>query len=286
MRHGVLLIDKPKSKTSHDIVQEVRNALHEPKIGHLGTLDPAATGLLVLFIGKKALKVIEFFEGADKEYEAAITLGKVSSTYDREGVIEDVPEKPGWSPPNEKQLLDVLKTSLTGKITQRPPAHSAVHVHGKRAYEIIRKNPNADVEVPEREVEINNMQLISYGYPNVKLRIACSSGTYIRSIAHDLGQLLRCGGYLENLRRTRVGRWKLDDAHKLEGVAWGQVIPLKEIMNVFPRVDLDEEQWKDVQHGKIIDVQVNEEPLIAWHEELPVAILERKGDGGHPRKVL
>lgn len=286
MRHGLLLIDKPSGKTSHDVVQEIRTALHEPKIGHLGTLDPAATGLLVLFIGKKALKVIELFEGLSKEYEAAIRFGKVSSTYDGEGVIEDVPEKPGWSAPREKDLLDVLKTRLTGKIIQRPPAHSAVHVHGERAYEIIRKNPNADLKIPEREVEISDMQLISYGYPNAKLRISCSSGTYIRSIAHDLGQLLRCGGYLENLRRTRVGNWKLDDAHKLEDVAWGQVIPLKEIMTVFPRVDLDEKQWMDVQHGKIIDVDIKEEPLIAWYEELPVAILERKKEDAHPRKVL
>ena len=286
MRHGLLLIDKPSGKTSHDIVQEVRTALHEQKVGHLGTLDPAATGLLVLFVGKKALKTLELFEGASKEYEAAIRLGKVSSTYDGEGVIEDVPEKPGWSAPSEKDLLDVLKTRLTGKIMQRPPAHSAVHIHGKRAYEIIRKNPKADIEMPEREVEISNMQLISYGYPNAKLRITCSSGTYIRSVAHDLGQLLRCGAYLENLRRTSVGSWKLDDAHKLEDVAWGQVIPLKEIMTVFPRIDLDQKQFEDIGHGKVIDIQIEEEPLIAWFEELPVAILEGKGDGVKPRKVL
>lgn len=286
MRHGILLIDKPSGKTSHDVVQKVRHALHEPKIGHLGTLDPAATGLLVLFVGKKALKTVELFEGSDKEYEAAIHLGKISSTYDGEGVIEDVPEKSGWAAPNEVKLLDILKTSFIGTIKQRPPAHSAVHVHGKRAYEIIRKNPQADLDMPEREVEISNMQLISYGYPNVKLRIACSSGTYIRSIAHDLGKLLRCGGYLEKLRRTRVGSWSLDYAHKLEDVTWGQIIPLKEILTVFPRVDIDEKQWKDVQHGKLIDVQINDELSIAWHEDLPVAIFEKKSDGAHPRKVF
>ncbi|HLD07504.1 MAG TPA: tRNA pseudouridine(55) synthase TruB [Candidatus Peribacterales bacterium] len=286
MRHGILLIDKPAGITSHDVVQKIRKLLGERDIGHLGTLDPAATGLLVLFVGKKALKVLELFQGAEKEYEAEILFGKVSTTYDRDGVIEESPKKAGWEEPSEAVLLKILREKFTGLINQRPPAHSALHLHGRRAYELMHENPDAIIDMPMRPVTISAIQLISYGYPHAKLRVACSSGTYIRSIAHDLGGFLRCGAYLEGLRRTRVGAWSLSDANTIEVAAWGQVIPLKEILSVFPRYDLSEEEWKDIEHGRSIAIDLTEEPLIAWFENLPVAIMERDERGAHPRKVF
>ncbi len=286
MRHGILLIDKPAGITSHDVVQSVRKTLGESSVGHLGTLDPAATGLLVLFVGKKALKTIELFQNVGKEYEAEIEFGKVSSTYDREGVIEDVPTKPGWEEPTEAKLLELLRSRFTGLIRQHPPKYSAVHLHGKRAYELARENPDLELDLPEREVMVSALQLLSYKYPNAKLRIACSTGTYIRSIAHDLGQMIRSGGYLTGLRRTKVGPWSLKDAKEKDTVAWGHVIPLKELLAEFPRHDLSDEEWKNIQHGKSIEVEVREEPLLGWYENLPVAILERDGKKAHPRKVL
>lgn len=286
MRHGILLINKPAGITSHDVVADIRRQFGEQSVGHLGTLDPAATGLLVLFVGKKALKTIELFQNVGKEYEAEILFGKVSSTYDREGVIEDAPAKAGWEPPTESALLELLRTKFLGLIRQRPPAHSAVHVLGRRAYELAREDPDAIIDLPEREVEVSAIQLISYGYPHAKLRIACSSGTYIRSIAHDIGQMVRSGAYLAGLRRTEVGPWNIRDAHTLKDAAWAHVIPLKEILAPFPRYLLSAGEWEDIGHGRSIAVEVTEEPLIAWREDLPVAILTKDGKGAHPRKVF
>ncbi|MEK7137399.1 MAG: tRNA pseudouridine(55) synthase TruB [Patescibacteria group bacterium] len=287
MRHGLLLIDKPEGATSHDIVASVRKILHEPKIGHGGTLDPLATGVLPLFVGAKALKVVELFKNLFKVYEARITFGKVSATYDREGPIEIVQARPGWEPPSIREFEKTLEQKFTGNISQVPPAHSAVHVEGKRAYEIIRAG--LDLTLPSRSVTIERLQLISYRYPEACLRITCSSGTYIRSLAHDLGQVLRCGAYLERLKRLQVGTWKLDDANILENVAWGQVIPLKELLAPFPRLDLTEGDFEEVQFGRSIYQQIGEEGAIGWFHDLPVAIFERDkkdAEKAHPRKIL
>ena len=290
MRHGLLLIDKPEGMTSHDVVARVRRTLAEKSIGHLGTLDPLATGLLVLFVGSKALKVLELFQGLPKTDEARITFGKVSATYDREGPIEEVPPKKGWSPPTEKQFLEILANHFTGDHLQIPPAYSAIHIDGERAYDIMRKNPSLTPTMPPRKVEIRKMQLLSYKYPSACLRIECSSGTYIRSLAHELGEILRCGGYLEALRRTKVGSlWNLEDAKSLEALAWAHVTPLKEILLPFPRLDLTEEEWKEVQHGRSLPHRLKNEPAFAWFEDLPVALLERDPTfpgKAHPRKVL
>ena len=289
MRHGILLIDKREGLTSHDVVASVRKILHEQSIGHIGTLDPLATGLLVLFVGKKALKVLELFQGLPKTYEARITFGKVSATYDREGPLEEVQPKKGWSPPTEKQLLELLATAFTGDHTQTPPMHSAIHIDGERAYEIIRKNPHTLFTPPTRTVRITKMQLLSYAYPSACIRITCSSGTYIRSLAHELGELLRCGAYLDGLKRTKVGDWKLEDSKPLEKISWVDVLPLKDMLLPFPKKELSDEEWKEIEHGRSIPFSLSEEPCIAWHRELPVAILEKDPkDPGKvkPRKVL
>ncbi|MBT3834766.1 tRNA pseudouridine(55) synthase TruB [Candidatus Peribacteria bacterium] len=285
MRHGILLIDKPEGPTSHDIVQMARKALGERAIGHIGTLDPAASGLLVLFVGKKALKTIELFKSLNKEYEARIAFGKISSTYDRDGHIEDFPQKKGWKIPADIELIKILNDKFTGLIRQVPPSHSAVHVLGKRAYEIMRKNPDAILDLNEREIRISKMQLVSYEYPHCMLKIGCSSGTYIRSIANDLGEVLKCGGYLEGLRRTRVGNWNIKDATD-ENIVWPNVIPLKEVLSGFPKIELNDEQFEDIKHGRLIDGKITEYPCIGWHGGLPVGILKMKEGKVHGRKVF
>ena len=286
MRHGFLLIDKAKGPTSHDVVGTVRRALSERDVGHLGTLDPAASGLLVLAVGNKALKVVEFFAGLGKEYVADVRFGAVSTTYDAEGAVDKVPAKPGWTPPEKDDVARAIQQRFVGKIEQQPPSHSAVHVAGVRAYELARKG--VVVEMPKRSVEIHACDVLSYAYPHLRLRVACSSGTYIRSLAHDLGAVLRCGGYLENLRRTKVGDWGVDGAVPAQDARWTDVLPLKDVLAALPRIDVSGAEAEDLRHGRKIKREISAGTW-AWHEGLPLAVLVPAKDGSQsaqPRKVL
>ena len=276
LRHGFLLIDKPSGITSHDAVVIVRNRLSERAVGHLGTLDPAATGLLVLAVGKKALKVVHLFGDLSKEYIADVHFGAMSSTYDREGVIEETPPKPGWKEPDQLAIQNLIESRFLGKIKQVPPSHSAVHVNGERAFRLAREGK--EVIIPPRVVQIDSCNVLEYKYPNLKLRIACGSGTYIRSLAHDLGKLLWCGGYLLGLQRTRVGEWSLDHAKAPDAALWTDVIPLKEILKSHPSRELTSHEWEDISHGRNIEAEVAPN-TIAWQDELPVAILVPGPDG-------
>jgi len=286
MRHGFLLINKPEGPTSHDIVYDVRRVLGEKSIGHLGTLDPAASGLLVLSVGKKALKVVELFKDLPKAYIADVQFGAVSSTYDREGVIEEVPLKPGWEVPEEAILRRTIADYFVGKISQVPPAHSAIKIGGERAYKKARAG--VDVEMPARAVEIMACDVLSYTFPTCSLNVACGSGTYIRSLAHDLGKKLGCAGYLAALRRTKVGDWHVDQAKLPADAVWADVMPLKEVLVSFPRIDLSAEEYQAAQHGKALSHAITQ-LTIGWFEDLPVAILEpseKEDRKAHARKVL
>lgn len=286
MRHGFLLIDKAKGPSSHDVVYAVRKALSERDVGHLGTLDPAASGLLVLAVGNKALKVVEFFSGLRKEYEADVTLGSVSTTYDAEGAIETVSTKPGWVTPEKHEIDRAIAQRFVGKIEQVPPSHSAVHVAGVRAYELARRG--VAVDMPRRSVEIDACEVLSYAYPNLRLRIACSSGTYIRSLAHDLGDVLRCGAYLSNLRRTSVGEWSVESAVPAADARWTDVQPLKDVLVSLPRIDVSSAEAEDLRHGRKIKREVSAGTW-AWYDGLPLAVLVPAKDGSQmaqPRKVL
>ncbi len=286
MRHGFLLVHKPKGPTSHDVVIIVRRRLGESSIGHLGTLDPAASGLLVLAVGSKALKVIELFQGLHKEYRADIRFGAVSSTYDSEGTIEATSLRPGWSPPDLATIQRLMETRFQGVIEQTPPAYSAIKVDGVRAYR--RARQGVAVTPASRKIEIQTCAVEEYAYPLLRLHIACGAGTYIRSLAHDLGQILRCGGYLQDLHRTKAGEWSIDTAIVPESVQWTQVIPLKEVLKPFPSMDLTETEADHIRHGSAIarEVQPN---TVGWFEGLPIVILTPTKDGSrtaHPRKVL
>jgi len=307
VRHGFLLVDKPVGMTSHDVVAEVRRTLGERRIGHLGTLDPSATGLLVLAIGAKALKMIELFADLPKEYEAQVRFGAVSTTYDSEGVITEIAPQPGWSQPAQSTIQRTIEDRFLGRIQQVPPVYSAVHVGGERAYRKARRalhrsvatgaGRGSGVAIPAREVLIERCEILSYEYPVLRLAVRCGSGTYIRSLAHDLGAILRCGGYLASLRRTRVGLpvgaqgakagdWSLRDAVPLGKVTWAHVIPLKEVLRGFPALELSADEFEELSRGQNIfrDVQPN---TIGWYDDLPVALLIPAGDGeAHARKVL
>lgn len=286
MRHGFLLIDKPTGITSHDVVYRVRKSLHEKDIGHLGTLDPAASGLMVLAVGSKALKVIEYFNGLTKEYEAGVRFGAISSTYDAEGILEPVTMKPGVKAPTIEDIRRVILEKFTGNIEQVPPAHSAVHIAGQRAYELARKGQI--VEMPTRKVEIHACDILNFTYPNLSLRVACSSGTYIRSLAHDLGHTLRCGAYLSALKRTKVGEWSVKDAAALDSVNWTNIMRLKEVLKSFPAIELTDDEAAKIRQGQRIPRTV-EPGTIGWHHDLPIVVLfPYRLDAGlaQPKKVL
>jgi len=205
--HGVLLVNKPLRMSSHDAVGEVRRAVGQRRVGHTGTLDPLADGLLVMCLGR-ATKIARHLSGRDKVYLAEIHLGLTSSTCDAEGLDPD--QSPSEVPDLTVVELDSRLERFRGHIKQTVPAYSAVQVDGQRLYKLARKGHA--VELPEREVDIHRLEIISFAPPILKLKVTCSSGTYIRTLAHDIGQELGCGAYLSQLRRESVGDLHLRDA--------------------------------------------------------------------------
>ncbi|MEW5795453.1 MAG: tRNA pseudouridine(55) synthase TruB [Candidatus Zixiibacteriota bacterium] len=212
--HGVLPLNKPSGLTSHDAVDQVRRILGQRAVGHAGTLDPEATGLLVLLVGQ-GTKAARFLTDADKEYLAEIQLGLESPTYDREGVPEGSTTALD-SFPGQSQVEESLG-AFRGEITQAVPPYSAVHVDGERLYKLSRKGE--ETTPPQRTVTIHSLVLLEYSRGRLRVRVVCGKGTYVRSLAHDVGRKLGCGGYLYSLVRTRSGRFRLEDAHTLEALS-------------------------------------------------------------------
>lgn len=210
----VILIDKPKNMTSFGVVARVRRQLteqagHKVKVGHTGTLDPFATGLLILLSGKMTKKSNEYLK-LDKVYEATIILGETSTTGDPEGEISKCDSKIDKIP--SKEQIEKVLESLTGEITQTPPIYSAIKINGERAYKLARQGKSP--KIPERKVNIYKIDLLSYKYPELKLRIECSSGTYIRTLAEDIGRQLGVGAYTKELRRIKVGKYDVSDSDR------------------------------------------------------------------------
>lgn len=205
----VLLIDKPLQWTSFDVVRKLRNLIREKKVGHAGTLDPLATGLLIVCTGKFTKRINEFM-AREKEYTGTMTLGAMTPTYD----LESVPEQ---FKSTEHLTLETVRAStlpFIGSILQVPPAHSAIKVNGKRVYKLARQGK--EVKLDPRPVEISIFEILDMKGQVLQFRVVCSTGTYIRSLAHDLGQALGCGAYLSSLRRTRIGEFKVDQAITLQ----------------------------------------------------------------------
>ncbi|RYD56576.1 MAG: tRNA pseudouridine(55) synthase TruB [Sphingobacteriales bacterium] len=201
---GVILIDKPYRWTSFDAINRVKKLIHA-KIGHCGTLDPLATGLLICCTGKFTKKITEY-QQLPKEYTGIIHLGAVTPTYDLESEPQDFK---AFENLNEEEIK-AATIPFTGNILQTPPAHSAIKKGGKRAYEMARAGE--DVKLQPRSINITAFEITEVNLPEVHFRIACSTGTYIRSIANDLGAALGCGGYLKELRRTKIGTFDVSDA--------------------------------------------------------------------------
>ncbi len=215
---GLLVIDKPLHLTSMDACRQVKRRLVEAgapknvKVGHGGTLDPLATGVVVILIGRAATKLCDQIMAGEKRYLADIDLSRVSTTDDREGRITDVPVA---HPPTRAQLEDACR-AFVGTISQRPPDHSAVWVAGKRAYKLARRGKPVDLE--PRPVVVHSIDIVAYDWPIAHLDVRCGKGTYIRSLARDLGRALATGGMLVSLRRTAVGDFTLDRATPLDAL--------------------------------------------------------------------
>lgn len=226
MQNDVLLIDKPAGWTSFDVVAKIRSSIRrgyqeqgvkptkrQLRVGHAGTLDPFATGLLVILLGDGTKKATEFLK-LDKVYEATITLGQTSTTGDPEGELTAISD----AVPTLDTVTEALK-AFTGEITQIPPQFSAIKIGGQRAYKLARKGEAVDM--PSRQVVIYSLELLEYEYPTIKVRAHVSSGTYIRSLAEDIGAALETGAYCSALRRTRIADFDITAAQQLDDYLLG-----------------------------------------------------------------
>jgi len=212
MNDGIILIDKPANMTSFGVVARVRRVLtnqagKKVKVGHTGTLDPFATGLMIIVTGKEC-KNAGHYTKLDKVYEATFRLGQTSTTGDPEGEVTEVSSKV----PTRDEIEAVLE-NFRGDIMQRPPIFSAIKINGRRAYALARSGE--EVEIPERLVTIHSLEITDYSYPELKIRTHVSSGTYIRSLGVDIGAALKTGAYCSQLRRTSISEWKVEDAKQL-----------------------------------------------------------------------
>jgi tRNA pseudouridine55 synthase len=210
--HGFLVIDKPVGWTSFDVVARARRLLGERRIGHAGTLDPAATGVLPLAVGA-ARKTLEFLADASKTYEAEVTFGVETDTWDRDGAIVATADAGGLT----RERVEAAVAPFRGSFAQTPPMHSAIKIGGRKLYELARKGE--EIARPARPVTIHALDLLAWEPPVARLRVDCSKGTYIRSLAHDLGAALGTGAHLSALRRTRTGPFTLADAVTLDELA-------------------------------------------------------------------
>jgi tRNA pseudouridine55 synthase len=248
---GVLVVDKPEGITSHDVVDRVRRLTKTRKVGHLGTLDPFATGVLPLVVGR-ATRLAQFFSDSEKSYEGCIRFGWATDTYDRDGTAVSAVTKPEFT----RQQLEQSLEEFRGVILQTPPPFSAKKVSGTRAYRLARKQ--IAVELAPVEVEVYELSLVDFQDERARVRVRCSAGTYLRSIAHDVGQRLQCGAFLETLRRTASGEFVEKDAHTfpdLEKLAADErldlaLIPASQVLPEFPSTSVDALTAGQIRQGK------------------------------------
>ena len=278
---GALVVNKPQGKTSHDIVDAVRHLAGFRQIGHLGTLDPLATGVLVLLLGK-ATRLVRFYTGRRKRYSAGFRFGFATNTYDSEGVAQG----PDTAPTLDREVLERLLAEFLGRFEQMPPVFSAKKVHGRPAYELARKNQV--VELKPVTVELLEFRLTEIEGPLARFSIECSSGTYIRSLAHDMGQKLGCGAHLAEICRTAVGEFSLDQATSVEELAQAArmgklascLIPLENLLPDYPRANILPVLEKKVRHGGKFNVLPSQ--IQPGRIELPPgATTQLDGDGEH-----
>jgi len=288
---GVLVIDKPAGLTSHDVVNRVRRILQERAVGHLGTLDPLATGVLPLVAGRMT-RLAQFYTASEKYYEGAIRFGFATDTYDAEG-------EPGAAPQEVKATLEqlqVLCTQFRGRIRQMPPPFSAKKIHGVPAYKLARKH--REVELQPVDVEIKEFELLDWDGEQARFRARVASGTYMRSVAHEMGQILGCGAHLAALRRTALGEFAMADAHTLEdleaaaqqGRAEDLFVHPRRLLPEMPSVTANEENVARIRVGRAVNLpelsRARQVKVFQGQSELIAIATRVAGTLFHPKIVL
>ena len=280
---GLVLIDKPSDWTSHDVVAKVRKAVGTKKVGHAGTLDPLATGLLVLGI-ESGTKLLTFLVGADKTYLATIRLGVSTVSDDSQSEILKTASPASLASVSPEDIEREM-AKLTGVISQRPSSVSAIKVDGKRAYDLVRAGE--EVALKSRDVKVSTFEILSSsksaeGFIDLEVKVDCSSGTYVRAIARDLGEALGVGGHITSLRRTRVGSFVVSDANSITDLENLRLTPLAQAASdLFPTISLSAEQVTDLVHGKRLSDVSTSSSLIAGLSGSGqlIAVLEPIGSG-------
>jgi len=278
---GALVINKPKGKTSHDVVDAVRHLAGFRQIGHLGTLDPLATGVLVLLLGR-ATRLVQFYAGRRKRYTAGFRFGFATDTYDSDGEAQG----PDSAPLLDASVLEKFAAERIGRFEQMPPMFSAKKVGGRPAYELARKKQT--VELKPVEVELYEYKLQEIEGSLARFVNECSSGTYIRALAHEMGQKLGCGAHLAEITRTAVGEFSLEQAISLEELAEARkegkfadcLIKLENLLANFPRINVLPVIEKRVRHGSKFNISVSQ--LKPGHVEAPPGATTEL-DGGEPK---
>lgn len=267
---GILLINKPAGMTSHDVVNHVRRTLHTKKVGHCGTLDPDATGVLVLCIGK-ATKALQFLTSEEKEYIATLSLGKSTDTYDSSGKVTETKEYQGI-----ENLEEILRSFL-GPQKQMPPIYSAIKVNGKKLYEYARNGE--DVHIEPRDICIHEINLIEHLDNKITFQVKCSKGTYIRSLCVDIAKKLGYPGHMSKLTRSQSGHFRIEDCVSLEDVENGHyhLLSLKEAFAHFEKHVIEDE--KIVIHGKMIKSDIDHQVVIVNQEGKVLAVYGPNGQG-------
>ena len=243
------MIDKPGGMTSHDVVNRIRRVVGTRRVGHAGTLDPLATGILLACVGR-ATRLVEYLVGQSKTYVTTVRLGQRTNTYDADGEV--VAERPfaHITHPLISQSLEPFR----GTIQQKPPIYSAIKKDGQPLYKLARRGE--EVDVPLREVTIYKLSLLAVNLPEIELELTCSSGTYVRSLAHDLGEALGCGGHVASLRRTAVGDFTINQAVSLDDLTRDNVAdflrPMAMAVIHLPRLDLSADEVVDVENGRFV----------------------------------
>lgn len=287
---GYLLIDKPLEMSSFFALKQVQKKLtslsgEKVKIGHAGTLDPLATGLLVCGINK-GTKILSHLIAEKKTYTTKIFLGKFSTTDDEEGEKFDHEKILEFSPPNKEKIEKILE-KYTGKIDQIPPKYSALKISGKRACDRVRKGEK--IEMKPREIEIFSLKIRNYSFPFLELDVDCGSGTYIRSLARDIGDELGCGGYVSVLRRETVGNFSVKNAKKIEDIGVNDIFKfIPEIFSI-PSVFLDEKKSEKFCHGLCVqDSGENAQDVIVFskNNDMCLGIGKKLDNLLFPKKII
>ena len=250
---GIIIIDKPDGWTSQDVAAKLRGVFHERRIGHGGTLDPMATGVLPIFIGR-ATRAVEFFESAEKEYVAGLRLGLETNTQDTTG--ETLAEKPVTV---TKEQVEAVLQQFLGKQQQVPPMYSAVKIGGKKLYELARQGKT--VERKARDIEILELELLEGEGCEYRIRVRCSKGTYVRTLCHDIGQALGCGGCMSSLRRTKAGCYDLGQSVTMDELLAHEdpeclLLTVESLFTHLPKHTVGEKQLKYVYNGAAVKASV------------------------------